>query len=329
MHRLDRRLLLLVVALLLACLPVRASADPPPPTAPPPLIRIAGSHVARTLTADSLAKLAPGADGLVRVIVALDDAPLAQQLGPAAAAPNLKAGTAKVDLNSAAARDAATRLVQAQARFTADLKAAAPTAKVERAYHLVFNGLAVALPPEAVATLDSLPGVKAVYPDRLFHLSMDASLPFIHAPEAWAALGGIDHAGEGIKVALVDTGIRPENPLFDGAGYAYPTDGGPWPKGYCADHADFCNPKLIAARSYDPTFPLPAGEVNTPLDKHGHGSHTAGSAVGAWGVQASLGPITRTIGGVAPHAWLMVYKALVADGTGQASGSSAMLLGAL
>ena len=43
---------------------------------------------------------------------------------------------------------------------------------------------------------------------------MDASLDLIGAVETWEQFGGKESAGAGVKVAVIDSGIRPENPLF-------------------------------------------------------------------------------------------------------------------
>lgn len=45
-------------------------------------------------------------------------------------------------------------------------------------------------------------------------------IPLIDATEAWAAAGGsAANAGEGIKVAIIDTGIDIKHPCFSDAGY--------------------------------------------------------------------------------------------------------------
>ena len=273
-------------------------------------------------------KLAPDGDGRVHVIVELVDPPLAQALN---AVPNrraFKTATGKLDLTSAAGSDYTRQLETAQAQTQAALAARFPAAQVDHVYQVVFNGLALTVPPDDIPALAVLPGVRRVYPDSLMRVDLDASLPLIGVPVAWQALGGVGQAGEGVKVAVVDTGIRPDNPLFSGDGFSYPSSDGPWPKGDCITRPQFCNGKIIAARTYL-HFPLAPHEMLSPLDIDGHGSHTAGIAVGNAHVQAQVGGISATISGVAPRAWLMVYKALFSDGEGGAVGSVSNLTAAL
>lgn len=269
-------------------------------------------------------------DGRVRVIVQLAEPPLALYDGRL---PGYKAtspavtGARKLDLKSAPAGAYRTLLAKRQATFLGSLTKSALDVSVLAKYDVVFNGVAMAVDPDAVAKIAAMPGVKRVYPDRLYYLTLDASLPLVHAPALWAELGGRDHAGAGIKVAVVDSGIRPENPMFDDAGFSPPA-GFPLGDDYCAVDPTFCNGKLIAARHFR-TVALHPSEHDSPLGFSGHGTHVAGIAVGNFvaGVSASDG-VPEDISGVAPGAWLMVYKALWWNGS-TASGSSTDLIAAI
>jgi subtilisin family serine protease len=46
----------------------------------------------------------------------------------------------------------------------------------------------------------------------------DPDLTLVHANEAWIAAGGAEHAGEGVKVAIIDSGIDVTHPCFDDTG---------------------------------------------------------------------------------------------------------------
>lgn len=153
----------------------------------------------------------------------------------------------------------------------------------------------------------------------------------------WEETGGPDEAGEGIVVGIIDTGIAPENPSFagedlsgeaseetpylDGETVVYnKADGGTF-TGTCQPgdqfSADDCNTKLIGAQYFVEGFgaanigtPVTDGEYGSPRDGHGHGSHTASTAAGNFGVEANLGDIDMgTISGVAPAAKIAAYKA--------------------
>jgi minor extracellular serine protease Vpr len=257
------------------------------------------------------------ADGLVRVIVQLSDPALALYKGGisnlAPTSPEA-IGKIKLDVNSPASVAYIAYLEAIQNDFISQLISVAPEAQVYFQYQVAFNGVSIAIAPDKVDELSAMNGVAKVYPDIVREVEMDASLPLINAPAMWAVLGGESHAGEGIKVADVDTGLRPDNPMFSGTGFTLPVG---YPKGYCATNPldpDFqCNNKLIAARVFpDPTLPVAPEETETPLDIDGHGSHTAGTAAGNQ-VTVAAGdtvPVDTVISGVAPAAYLMVYKAL-------------------
>ncbi|MBI2380892.1 MAG: S8 family serine peptidase [Gammaproteobacteria bacterium] len=265
-----------------------------------------------------------------RYIVQLAGAPLATYKGQlkGLAAP-AKTGSHKLNFKSSATQQYRTHLAKAQASFASTLKAAFPGAQVERQFDTVFNGVVVKADADGLAAkLAKLPGVKAVYPDIMREATMDVSLPLINAPAVWETLSGRENAGKGVRVAVIDTGIRPENPMFAAAGLEapanLPTDD------YChTTDPGFCNNKLIVARWSPPTFETMEGEHMSPLGFGGHGSHVAGTAVGNKVTANAPGGIEAEISGVAPGAYLMVYKALFETPAGTGSGSDSMLLQAL
>ncbi len=102
----------------------------------------------------------------------------------------------------------------------------------------------------------------------------------------------MDRAGEDVIVGVVDTGIVPEHPSFAADPPSGPDFEAPevW-DGACEGGDGFptsaCNEKLIGAR----LFVAGHGEENlqpdeflSPRDDNGHGSHTAGTAAGNFGV---------------------------------------------
>jgi subtilisin family serine protease len=237
--------------------------------------------------------------------------------------------TGEVDVNSQASQNYIDSLKSDQAALSAALVSAIPGTQVSRGYQVVLNAVAVHLPNSDIATLKalaSIPGVKQISPQQIYTVSLDYSLPLIKASALWDQLGGRSNAGQGVKVADIDTGIDPTHPMFSGTGWSYPATG-TWPKGYCAEVAGFCNGKIISARFYPPTFDVSVDEELTPRDHAGHGSHTAGIAAGNV-VTTDFGTNKPVISGVAPGAWLMVYKGLFKTPAG-GSGSNIMLAAAV
>ena len=89
-------------------------------------------------------------------------------------------------------------------------------------------------------------------------------------------------------------------------------------------NASNCNQKLIGARYYNAGWGGNAGidaqlpwEFNSPRDYDGHGTHTATTAGGNYGVPTT-GPaaVFGTVSGIAPRARIAAYKVCWETGTG-------------
>jgi subtilisin family serine protease len=206
-------------------------------------------------------------------------------------------------------------------------------AKVLARFQYAVNGIKVRTTSDKIPALSHLPGVIAVKPVLIHTLNNATSVPFIGTPQAWATAPGLH--GEGIKVAIIDTGIDYTHANFGGPGTvgdfntakasstlpADPTLFGPnAPKvkgGY-----DFAGDAYNASDSAHNT---PAPDPN-PLDCAGHGSHVAGTVAG-FGENADgstyTGPYDTTtpshsflIGpGVAPMASLYIARVFGCNGS--------------
>ena len=117
--------------------------------------------------------------------------------------------------------------------------------------------------------------VERVWPDLPVHTWLDASVPLLEVPQVWADSG----RGAGIKISIVDTGIDPAHPDFEG--------------------------RIRASRDF-----TGKGSV---ADGHGHGTHVASTAAGSGA--ASGGKYV----GIAPEALIYVAKVLDDNGGGMMS----------
>lgn len=278
-------------------------------------------------------------EGKVGVIVLLENEPLATYQG---GVENLRAtmpaivGMEKLDVNSTDSVLYLDYLEKVQKDFTVELAEVVPSAKVEHSFKVAMNALSLKIDEKELPALQKMNQVVQVFPDQIREVQMDASLDLVNAPIIWEALGGRDLAGEGIKIAIVDTGLRFENPMFSNPGDVFEMPFG-YPRGYCLDDPldpdVFCNGKVISARYfYDPALPVYIDEVMSPLDINGHGSHTAGTSGGNRVVVAEgdLVPADTEISGVAPGAYLMIYKGLFENAAGDnGTGTDTMLSAAL
>ncbi len=279
-------------------------------------------------------------------IVQLESAPLAAVAVNPENQTEDKLGN-RLDLSSETAQKHANVLAAERATFEQNLKAALPDAKIDRHFDTVLNAVVVTSTEDVFEQLKTLEGVSNVYREQMYYEQMDASLDLIKAKAVWEQMGGDANAGKGVKVAVIDGGIRPENPLFRDEGMAAPSSKPT--NDYCATtEPAFCNNKLIAARYSVPTFATVPQEYMSPLGNGGHGTHTAGTAVGVptkvWfngstnivpvvdGTEVKNGFTEVTVSGVAPGAYLMSYKALfqvVGPNGVTGSGSNVMLIEAL
>lgn len=205
-----------------------------------------------------------------------------------------------------------------------------PEMTVDKRFDMVFNGVVIEGTALDSEQLTALSYVKQVYEDRLVYVNTQSSLSTIDAPAAWSLLRGQDTAGSGIKIAVIDSGIRPENPMFDDDGIRAPTVSELPTDDYCRTvQPSFCNNKVIVARSYPAPEERVAAEHMTPLAYHSHGPHIAGTVAGRRITATLNNGSTTELSGVAPGAHLMVYKALYANAEGKAVGYTSSLLAAI
>ncbi|KAL3523904.1 hypothetical protein ACH5RR_016738 [Cinchona calisaya] len=176
-------------------------------------------------------------------------------------------------------------------------------------YKRSFNGFVAKLTEEEKERIANMEGVVSVFLNEKRQL---------HTTRSWDFLGFAENAKRttvesDIIVGMLDTGIWPESKSFDDSGY------GPIPskwKGSCETSKNFtCNKKIIGGKHYRSDGQLPTGDIPSPRDSEGHGSHTASTAAGRVVSKASLFNLgLGTARGGVPSARIAVYKICWADG---------------
>jgi subtilisin family serine protease/uncharacterized membrane protein len=208
----------------------------------------------------------------------------------------------QVDFEMPAARAYETQIEDQHASFLSRAAVVAPDLRVRTELKKLVNAISIEVSDSELAAITALPGVKRVELVSECHATLDASVPLINAPALWDRLGGVGVAGQGMKIAILDTGIDTTNPLFSDTGYTMPAG---FPKTNNGSAA-LTNNKVIAAKSFLPGSPAP-----TAIDENGHGSNVAGIAAGSV-TSTPLGQIS----GVAPMAYLGNYRVLDKSGSG-------------
>ncbi len=238
----------------------------------------------------------------------------------------------RMQLSSQPVQSYQQHLLSQQNEVLRGLKARVGQLEAKHHLTLTFNGMVVEMPgamddqQALIAELEQVPGVKRVYEDKKYYASTPTSVDLVQAPQLWSDLGGQANAGSGIKIAIIDGGIDYDHPLFADSGDN--TAVRPTKADYCTTTPDFCNGKIVAARWYEPVGEVHPDETETPADHNGHGTHVAGTAAGNPG-SITMNGVALNLTGVAPGAYLMVYKALFSGPDGRGSGSSSQLLPAL
>ncbi|WP_305785366.1 S8 family peptidase [Symbioplanes lichenis] len=200
---------------------------------------------------------------------------------------------AATPLTSTQKKQKAAALDQAQAPV--EQKARQLGGTVLGSYQHAYNGVKVRIKRSQVDTLAAQPAVVAVHPVRAVEPDNTNGVPLIGAPAVW---GGSDKLhGEGVKVAVIDTGIDYTHADFGGPGTPAAYEKAHAAETTAADPALF-GPKAAKVKggvdlvgdSYnaDPASadyqPVPHPDSN-PLDCGGHGTHVAGTTAG-YGVTA-------------------------------------------
>lgn len=189
-------------------------------------------------------------------------------------------------------------------------------------YTISLNGFALPLTKGQVEEIAKQPGVTLVLKDELRQKTTDNSPTFLgltHPAGPWAK----GYTGEDVVVGVIDTGIWPEHPSFADDGSYEPLaayEGLPYEFGNTAwnpNDAPYTvdNDKLLGARQMLATYRAVIGadpdEFDSARDDDGHGTHTASTAAGNGGVEATiLGKSFGCVSGIAPRARVIAYKAL-------------------
>jgi subtilisin family serine protease len=215
---------------------------------------------------------------------------------------------------------------------------AAAGARVVGQMQDAYNGIQVIAPQRAVPGLATLPGVIAVHAVPTVRPANVNGVPFIGGPQAWnqTDANGNHLTGQGVDVAIIDTGIDYTHADFGGPGTVAAWNDA---KAHSTDPPD---PALVGPaapkvkKGFDfvgddynadvPAHATPQPDPN-PLDCNDHGTHTAGTLAG-FGVTSDgktfTGPYDATtvtshtwnVGpGVAPKANLFVYRVFGCTGS--------------
>jgi subtilisin family serine protease len=207
----------------------------------------------------------------------------------------------KVDFASTTVKSYKALLAARRNDFKSWLQKVAPKAQVVKGYDLALNAVSVKLNGTSLATIrTSALVVRAEYQGLYYPLDVnDPDLGLINAFDAWTAAGGsAANAGEGVKVAVVDSGIDASHPCFADAGYPARTQLG---------DRRFTNNKVIVAKVFNMKA-VSRGYTAEAIDSHG--THVSGTIACNLDTPATVGGATIPYGvsGVAPRALLGNYN---------------------
>ncbi|HEX6047205.1 MAG TPA: S8 family serine peptidase [Pyrinomonadaceae bacterium] len=263
--------------------------------------------------------------GEVNVMIELFDVPTSRVYAEALGNRNDRAANPQERAAAqGAARAQMARIRGAQQRVLARLGSFGRSARVLYSVQTAYNGIAARIDAAILPQLRGHADVKGVHALPVHYIDNSSSLPFIKAASAWAATSG--NAGDGIKIAVIDTGTDYLHANFGGPGTAaaYSANNraiiepGTFPTAKVVGGFDFAGDAYTGAN-----VPVPDPD---PLDCNGHGSHTSGTATGL-GVNADgttyAGPYdgstpfsSFSIGpGVAPRAQLYALKVFGCSGS--------------
>ncbi|MGE0127070.1 MAG: S8 family serine peptidase [Blastocatellales bacterium] len=232
-----------------------------------------------------------GPDDPVEAMIELEAPPAIEAFAQEQGAANF-AGEASSQA-VAAARSQIARIEQAQQKLARVLTGPQFKARITASVQRVYNGIALQVASGKLAEIRAMPGVKAVHLPELIYPATDTSVPFIGANQVWGSAVVSGQRGEGIIVAVIDSGIDYTHANLGGSGLTTvfnsnnPT--------IIGDVGDFPNAKVIGGvdlvgdnyNAADPNNNTPNPDPD-PVDckSNGHGTGTASIAAGV-GVNAN------------------------------------------
>jgi subtilisin family serine protease len=208
-------------------------------------------------------------------------------------------GGQRLQMNSPQAQTLRAQVMTEQANHIQAMNRALGHGLNPSHYFLVaHSGIAARLTPEEAQTIRGVPGIKSVERERLYHTTTFRSPEFIGANQIWDGTavppGGSGTKGEGIIIAMLDTGIDVNHPSFAND----PACG----------HGTTEPDKLLSALDCSSTDPTGLCNGPDPSDQVEHGTHTSSTAGGnTVGTDATPPPFLQ-ISGVAPCASIRAYK---------------------
>ncbi|MEA3326008.1 MAG: S8 family serine peptidase [Chloroflexota bacterium] len=182
-------------------------------------------------------------------------------------------------------------------------------AQIGPSFTKVLNGFMLSVPASEIQSIREIDGVKSVSKAREYEPALSNSVPLINADDVWTM--GPGYTGDGITIAVIDTGIDYTHAMLGGSGNPADYAGndpdiieaGTFPTAKVIGGYDFAGTDYDAGGNYGSTTPTPDED---PLDEYGHGTHVASIAAG---VDISFGS------GVAPDALLYAVKIFGAYGS--------------
>jgi minor extracellular serine protease Vpr len=210
----------------------------------------------------------------------------------------------KIDFNSNTVKSYRAQLSALRNDFQRWLQANARQAKITSHYDISLNAVAVQLNGAAKSTIERAPQVARVEYQGIYYPNQcemaDPDLGLISAIDAWNHGGGPEHAGEGVKVAVIDTGIDITHPCFDDTGYP--------PQPQLGD-TNFTNNKVVAAKVFINRHGF------TPEAIQAHGTHVSGTVGCNFETPATVSgvEIPYCPSGVAPRVLLGNYNVFPGD----------------
>jgi len=183
-----------------------------------------------------------------------------------------------------AARSQKAEIAEAQAEVIEELPA---DADVIYRTHSVLAGVGVMAEAGDEEALERIPGVVAAYPIAPKEMTSSYAVPFQGGAAAWQDTGFL---GEGVVIAVVDSGVDYMHSSMGGPGTVEAFEEAQANDGQPSDPSDYPNEKVLggidlvgddydADPSSDHYQPVPHPDPY-PLDCGGHGSHVAGIAAG-------------------------------------------------